>query len=402
MGNGLCRALALFLALAATASCTLTEARRERQREALVRRLTDTALIYNEAYSSAISGQILLNIMRAHRRQPRQYMSMSGFTNDEPDSRSSELSVSDLPLGELGEQWGMGGFTLGRSGRAELDFQVEPFGAAAYSNVTIQPTSPDVFRRYWESGWNRDMLLLLLVDRVDISRNGVRTSHTNSAGSIVGDCDGEASGRGCAFVNWAREFAGRREALNAPGAAPRASDGCAPAPAPAAATPANSPAPASRTASADADDRCQVEIRLSDGEYSLTLRSLDEIVYYLGELLRQESGAAGGGAAEVYETRLRVLAPGAGETRTPLFRIVAATPATTRDYATTISFDGRRYSAGAPEARYCRGEGDRYPPSCGDQPGDRSSTVLEFLISILAHNQSDAAVQAPEPQGSAR
>jgi hypothetical protein len=37
----------------------------------LTRRIDDDAVAYNQAYSAAINGQILLNILRAYNRHPR-------------------------------------------------------------------------------------------------------------------------------------------------------------------------------------------------------------------------------------------------------------------------------------------------------------------------------------------
>jgi hypothetical protein len=372
-------AVCLALSLAVSA-CAIADARRHQARAELARDIADEAIAYNEAYSAAISGQILLNILRAYNRQPRQYMSMSGFSNDTPDSRQTTLSVSGLPLGDLGEEWGQGAFANQRVVRNEPVYTVTPFAQDAFSRISRQPTSPEVFRHYWETGWNRDLLVFLMVERMDVVSGGRREVLYNAPGTIAADCQGESyANGGCAFVRAAREFV---RTTNGEPASVTPSGPCPPLAVYGAQVPAQMP-----------DGPCPIRIIVDGDEYQLSLRSLDAMIYYVGELLRRDDAHPPSNDAFA-EARLRVRGAGSRDELMPLFRVVPASEDTERTFAATVSFGGRRYSAGAPADEFCYRPDA--PQACRGRAGDRSGTVLEFLVGILAFNQSEASVRPPQ------
>ncbi|MBY0564311.1 MAG: hypothetical protein K2P58_09005 [Hyphomonadaceae bacterium] len=373
--------LAIAIASLALAGCAVSDARRQQERQDLTRRIVDDAIAYNEAYSGAISGQILLNVLRAHNRQPRQYMSMSGFANSDADTRGNSVSVSGVPLGRLGEEWGTGAFGVNSGVRLEPEYRVEPFGEEDFSRIAIAPTSPTVFAHYWNAGWDRDLLLFLMVERMEIMSGGARVVVDNSPGTIAANCgDGYEIG-GCAFVRAARSLTQRTNRAPTPAPVP-AANGCQPV------AVYDRAYPAGR-----AEGACPVRIVVGETEYTLTLRSLDAMVYYVGELMRRDQAHPPSDDAFL-EARLSVRAAGSREEPAPLFRIVEADHRTERDYVATVTFAGRRYSAGAPANAFCYRPDD--PQACRGVRGDRSGSVLEFLVGVLAYNQSDAAVRAPQ------
>ena len=69
----------------------------------------------------------------------------------------------------------------------------------------------------------------------------------------------------------------------------------------------------------------------------------------------------------------RALLFGGDTAMTPLFRIVEADRRSERDYAATVTFAGRRYSAGAPANVFCYRPGDT--AACSAVRGDRSGSV---------------------------
>lgn len=378
--------LAAALALSA---CAVSEAQRTHERTLMTRAIVDDAIAYNEAYNTAISGQILLNILRAYNRQPRQYMSMSGFANSSPDSRSTGVAVGDLPLGELGEQWGAGSLVIGREHTMGPEYNVEPFSSNSYANVALLPTPSNVFKYYWDVGWNRDLLVILLVDQITISGadGGV---FANNAGTISANCDGE-NGRsgGCAFIARARALAGVTRSMTPLVNAAVADGACYPvASYNVERVPTLRPAPAAEAAPAP----CPVTIIVGDTTYTLRLRSLDDAVYYVGELLRPDPRSPP--PEGVLEARLQVIAPGSRDELSPLFRVSEATDESERAYVATVNYAGHRLSAGAPANWFCYDP--RGPEHCQSPGADRSGTVLELLAGILAFNQSEAAVRAPQ------
>lgn len=389
MSRNVLRSLLCMVAAASLSACAVTQARQTHEREMMTRRIVDDAIAYNEAYNTAISGQILLNILRAYNRQPRQYMSMSGFANSTPDARSTGVSVSDLPLGELGEQWGVGSLAIGRDHQLGPEFNVEPFNSNTYANIALLPTPSNVFKYYWDVGWNRDLLVILLVDQITISSPDGGT-FANNAGTISANCEGE-NGRsgGCAFIARARALSSLTRSMT-PLMNAAATDGaCYPvATYDAARVPTLRPAPAAGAAAPP----CPVTIIVGETTYTLRLRSLDDAIYYVGELLRPDPRSPS--ADGVLEARLQVIAPGSRDELAPLFRVSEATADSEREYVATVSYAGRRLSAGAPANWFCYDP--RGPEHCRSPGADRAGTVLELLAGILAFNQSEAAVRAPQ------
>ncbi len=396
--------LAAVLLSIALAGCAVGEQRQQARREALTRRIVDDAIAYNEAYNGAISGQILLNIMRAYNRQPRQYMSMSGFTNTPVDSEENGVSLSDLPLGELGEAWGMGGLTYSATTHREPEYKVEPFSTQTFAQISFRPTPASVLRHYWEDSWSAELLLLVMVDRIETESlsSGARETLWNSASSISLDCTEGVPGRGCNYVREVRRVAdvmyrtgpstisdGEASDVRAlcgliaaygPTRAVRATHPPAPKVPPAAGAPG--PAPVTEPA-----EPCVPSIVVEDRIHRLTLRSLDGMVFYVGELLR------GSESPEELNARVTVFAPG-GNARVPIFRVTRTNSfAEERRYAASATYSGARYSAGPGANNFCG-----FGVACAASAADRSGSVLELLVGILAYNQSESAVSAPEPR----
>jgi len=381
----------------AAASCAMSETHQQQRRETVTRRIVDDAIAFNEAYHGAITSQVLLNVLRAANRQPRQYTSMSGFTQS-GGTRGASVTVGGVELNQLGESWGQGEFGLESSRPLAPDYTVSPFETEAFANIVVRPTDPLLFRYYWDSGWNPDLLLMLLVDRVRIVpvAGGTPRDLRNSAGTIANDCVGANDEGGCAFVIAMRQLAvdiSRAERIAPP---PIEAGACGPFAVYVA--PNTAVAPRGRRSTTDVDPTCPVEMVIGGQRYLMVLRSLDDVVYYVGHLMRRDPNAANPAPAGEMRARLGVTAPGFplwAEERTPLLRIVEANGETERDYAATVTYAGRRYSAGAPNDRFCYVEDNIDACRTGDFI-DASGSVLELLVGILAFNQSGEAVAPPQ------
>ncbi|MDX2277262.1 MAG: hypothetical protein NW206_17590 [Hyphomonadaceae bacterium] len=389
-------ALVLSLGLA---GCAVTDGHRQRERDDLARRISADAIAYNEAYSDAMSGQILLNILRARDRMPRQYMSMSGFSNSDPDSRGANVDVGGIPLNDLGDQWGFLGFGASRSTTLEPEYQVEPLATDAYTTVVLNPTRTDVFAQYWNAGWSRDLALLLATQTLQVEplTGGAQPQvFNNSASTIRANCVGSSYDprSGCAFVQAVRELVSATYRMPSIVVEKRDDgEGVGVCGLIAAYAPAS---PVYRTLDPE-HGYCAPKIVAGDRLYTLSLRSLDGMVFYVGELLRADPDAFG---ADVLSARVNIAAPGipGGEPTVPLFRIVPAEQAEDQLFAARLHYAGQGYAAGPAVSRLCD-RADQNAACTNDvEHGDRSSTVLEFLGGILAVNQSERAVSAPQPR----
>src|SRR5690606_41044993 len=98
MRNRIVRLLALVVAAVMLAGCALGDAG-QRRRERLVRDLADDAAAFNEAYAQAMTGQLLLNILRARDRLPTQYLAMSSIQDAPTITSSQSFSLGSLNFG---------------------------------------------------------------------------------------------------------------------------------------------------------------------------------------------------------------------------------------------------------------------------------------------------------------
>lgn len=359
-------------------------------RAVLARQIADDAAAFNEAYAQAVSAQILLNVLRSRDRLPRQYLSMTGIS-DSPSLRYRQnLGIGAIPLGEGASPWGIGSAGLERETQSRPAYAVQPFNADTLTRTAFQPIQPYVFEHYWESGWPRDILLLLMVERIEkIGGDGARRVFVNEANEIFEDCAERVRTGGCDFVRELRAFMADAENL-APASGADNANGrplCGLIAVYAPTAPVRAAAP-----SEGAD--CDPVFALGANTLRFRLRSFDDMVYYVGELMR--AGAMAAGPGEAIEAQLHVRAAGlrGGGRGVPLFRIVPAR-VDAGAYAAEVAYGGARYAAGPAIGRSCAEASSAGVCQDDAAHGDRSSSVLSLLAELMALNQSPDAIRAP-------
>ena len=384
------------LVLAALAACLglngCTTAPRM-SREELAGRIGEDAAAFNEAYSKAVNAQILLNVLRSRDRQPRYYLSMTGIQDAPSFLYGDNVGLGGVPFGEQRSQpFGILSFGARREITSRPSYAVQPLDAKTLTKAVFQPTPSNVFAHYWESGWPRDMLLLLMVEKISITRDGQTREFTNEANDIRDDCGPNVDSRGCAFVRTARNFldqVGAKESVS-PNFGPGSRGVCG-------LMEAYDPATPVHEAPSPKDGECAPAFVIGDAIYRFDLRSFDDIVYYVGELMRSSYTAAQGKPDEAMDARVNVRVAGlrGGGVGTPLFRISPQGATRGQAFAASVSYNGEIFYAGPPIGRSCA---DATPDGiCRDDPahGDRSSSVLSLLAELLALNQSPDAIRAP-------
>jgi len=361
------------------------------QRERLARQIADDAVGFNEAYAQAVSAQILLNILRSRDRLPRHYLAMTGISDSPSWTTSRSATLGGVPLGDIGSPWGFGELATSRERSTRPSYAVQPFSAETLTRTAFQPTPANVFEHYWYSGWPRDLLLLMMVEQIEkTDATGHLYAYTNEANTIFNDCVASVQTEGCDFVREIRAFLvaaeehPRQRGIDLQNG--RALCGLVEAYGPSA--PVRPVAPA-------AGQTCDPVFVVGGNTLRLRLRSLDDMVYYVGELLRADSTNAAPG--DVIEAQVTVRAAGlrGGGEGVPLFRVVPASDTAHSNFAAEITYAGHRYRAGPAIGRSCA---DETPEGvCQDiaEEGDRSSSVLSLIAEILALNQSPDAIRAP-------
>lgn len=379
------RLIAVAAAAMLCASCT-TYAGEER-RARLVGDLSADAIAFNEAYAQAMTGQILVNILRARDRLPTQYLAMSAIQDSPSITSGQSLTLGSINLGDIASPWAVGEAGITRGIERQPSYSVAPFSAGDLRNIMFEPTDPGVFAEYWNAGWPKDLLLFLLADRiVRISPDPAARviEFENDAGDFRDDCAEAVATRGCDYVRLARTLA-RELAGQGPDRVTSMSAVCGFV---AAYAPARPRALAAGATLTNCDSAARIIV--GDVEYVIFLRSLNDIVFYLGELLRDA-----GAAADAFNAPIRVGAAGIprGGQGVPLFRVTTAGAG--RTYAAAVSYGGARYFAGPAISRSCPEVTPDGPCRDDFDSGDRSSQVLALLMQLLLRNQSDESRPPP-------
>jgi hypothetical protein len=360
------------------------------QRGNLARQIADDAAAFNDAYAQAVQAQILLNIMRSRDRLPRHYLSMTGIADSPSWRYRQNAGIGSIPLGDGGAPWGIGSVGLERETQTRPTYAVQPFGAETLTRTAFDSTQPYVFAHYWRSGWPRDLLTLLLVERITLVRaDGHTRFFYNEANEIFGDCADDVQTEGCAFVRTLRGFLSRVGPHSQISTDPSARAVCG-------LVDAYAPERPVRAAPPSDNERCDPTFVVGGDTYVFRLRSLDDTVYYVGELLRAGSMIAAHG--EAIEAQITVNAAGlrGGGQGVPLFRVVPQESSLHgRIYGAEVAYGGERLYAGPAVSRSCAEAASEGLCQDNAEQGDRSSSVLSLIAELLALNQSPDAIRAP-------
>jgi hypothetical protein len=376
-------------AAAMLASCVAVGA--PAQRENLARQIADDAASFNDAYGQAVASQILLNILRSRDRLPRYYLAMTGISDNPSWSTTQNAGIGSVPLGEGGALRGLGALGVQRAHERKPAYAVQPFSADTLTKTAFEPTPPYVFVHYWRNGWPRDILLLVMVAEIErTDARGGAIVYTNEPNTIFNDCVPTVASGGCDYVRAMRALIAAANAPQSGLDARRGARVCG-------MVAAYGARPPVRPVEAAAHADCEPAFVVGGDTYRLKLRSVDDMVYYVGELLR--AGAMQAGANAPIEAQVNVLAAGlrGGGRGVPLFRLLPASAHSPhRVFAAEVDYGGARYLAGPAIGRSCADA--TATGVCADtaEQGDRTSSVLSLIAELLALNQSPEAIRAPD------
>lgn len=137
----------------------------------MTERITADAEAFGKAYSEAIDGHILLNILYARDRLPRHYTTVKDITTTQSRSLSVTPSIGGVPLGNPATDtggaklWGVG--QVGASGSATTtpNYGISPLVSEQFIKGALNPVTNDMFQKYWDGGWPKDVLLAVLATR---------------------------------------------------------------------------------------------------------------------------------------------------------------------------------------------------------------------------------------------
>lgn len=383
---------ATALTAAALLGCASDPSAALRQ-DTLARQIADDAVAFNEAYASAVSSQVLLNILRARDRLPRTYLAMTGIQDAPSLTWGQNAGIGNVNLGEGASPWGVLSLGVRRETTSRPTYAVQPMSADVLARSVFQPTPTNIFEHYWNSGWPRDLLLLLMVEKLS-AKGGVEgdITFTNEANDIPDDCRDENASEGCAFVARVRAVLEKIAVMESLGRgradAPQSKGVCGLIDAYEPSTPVHAISPPQ-------GQFCEPRLVVGDTTYTLSLRSFDDAVYYVGELMRPALTRHGANTTQDALITVRAAGLRGGGEGVPLFRIVPEGQTRGRSFAASVSYNGQRFFAGGAVGRSCAYAAQAGPCRDSAEDGDRSSSVLSLLIELLALNQSPDMIRAP-------
>lgn len=359
-------------------------------------RIGANAVAYNQAYGRAIADQLLLNIMRARDGVPLYYLSMSGINDQSHLEVTRSGTLANIGLGNGNPDWSVGQLTGGATTRIQPGYQLNPLQQPKKdegpSGRAFEPVSPRLFRQYWRSDWPPIVLLLLLADRMEIYASGQKTiavenssnGYNNSRASgaergcsssaaqtIAAVQQGDAVRRDCTFYHIATYLDANRDAVEV------RLHSCNPPPKPEQ-TAAGQPAQQRQANQQQPPPRCELFLDYDGRTFRVELRSLDDITFYVGALLRNADMTS------------PVTIDG-----DPFFEVHVQDSEAERliPYAARVSYGGRRVAAGRPldwrcyAHRECSNFGER---------SEYSGMVLSLLTQLMVLSQTPSFQEAPE------
>jgi hypothetical protein len=349
--------------------------------EDIANQIGGNAVAYNQAYGRAISDQVLLNVLRARDRLPLYHLSMSGISDASELALSGGVTISEFSAGD--GNGGVGSITGSRTLTTKPSYALNPF---AHDNdhpggTPFEPIQPEFFQHYWDAEWPREVLILIMADSLATGTGRRAVSRGNDPHTFRGECtppaEGRVQGGGCAFLDWVTDIVRDRNARFAGNCTtPRVREG----------------QPAQRR-------RCSPTITTTTREYRVELRALDDMIYYVGGVLRTPPGAD---LAVTSPIRVRPAGlytddtlPDRGFTpwTAPLFRIRQSERRRNDEYAAQVTYRGERYVAGpAINANCLVGDNTCLVP----HEGDRTALVLSLLSQLVVLTQDNGAQTAPE------
>lgn len=136
--------------------------------EHLTRGFADRAVEVNDEYNQQLNAQILKNILRARDRQSRRYTTLSALKLTPQASAKNSVNGADLQVVQAASKpWLVlsGGREVTNSNNLELSISPTAVGADKQA-VYRQPIDVSTFRHYYDSGWPKDVVANLLIDRI--------------------------------------------------------------------------------------------------------------------------------------------------------------------------------------------------------------------------------------------
>lgn len=132
----------------------------------LAENIEDNAATLNEAHTRAMTAIIAINVLRARDRWPTNYTTLSGIKSNPTLSLNGGASFGPLGLGNAPMPFAGSSASVSRNESANAEYSVNPFSNNDRTQGLLKPIQPEMLEGYWLAGWPRETLMWLFVDAV--------------------------------------------------------------------------------------------------------------------------------------------------------------------------------------------------------------------------------------------
>jgi hypothetical protein len=146
-----------------------------------------SAVAYNKSYETSNNGTILLNILRGKERMPMHFSTLSKVSGKLNYQVQSQLS---FPFGQnLSASTGwFNNFTSFFNLQGGPNYDISTENTKEFMQGILSPQGPDKLYFYWSQGWPKSLLLHMFVDRIE-EKCGAEPPRSYSNGPFGSDHD---------------------------------------------------------------------------------------------------------------------------------------------------------------------------------------------------------------------
>lgn len=141
-------------------------------RDTLASRIEHNAQELNEAHTRSLIAIITKNILRARDDQPTNYTTISGIKANPAIQSGGSLRLGPLGIGNAPGPLMNSDASLARNEYSDAEYSVNPFANSDNYQSLYEPMAPEVLRAYLDSGWDSRILMYLFVDSAVLWRGG--------------------------------------------------------------------------------------------------------------------------------------------------------------------------------------------------------------------------------------
>lgn len=135
----------------------------------------------NDSYNKATNGVIVKNILRARDRVPTNFTTLSGIQSTPQITNTSALLLSPLGIGNPNSPGPLQSSTdtLTNQVRSQNQYNINPFaGGGGRTESLLFDISESTFERYWKS-WPKDVVFLMFVESVSTGESDLNPCKNN-------------------------------------------------------------------------------------------------------------------------------------------------------------------------------------------------------------------------------